>query len=273
MSKRYSLLYILFFFSCSTHEEITNYTGKILIDSSPVLFSSDNTVVAHRGAWKKNNFPQNSIASLNEAIRLKCNGSEFDIQITADDSLVVCHDPTFNKLIIQNSKYSELLNFNLSNGEKLPTLREYILAAKQNNTTTKLFCELKNYSLSSLRRTTFVLKTLMLVQQLGANYLMVFISFDYEILKQIRALNFTSNIQYLSGDKPPTALIMDKISGVDYTLTVYKNNIDWIESAKNNNLSLNTWTLNTGTEMDWALEKKFDYITTDEPELLLSKQK
>ena len=40
-----------------------------------------NQVIAHRGAWKKNKFPENSIASLNEAIRLKCFGSEFDVYI------------------------------------------------------------------------------------------------------------------------------------------------------------------------------------------------
>ena len=47
-----------------------------------------NQVIAHRGAWKKNNFPQNSIASLNEAVKLGCYGSEFDVWMTADNVLV-----------------------------------------------------------------------------------------------------------------------------------------------------------------------------------------
>ncbi|HQG57143.1 MAG TPA: glycerophosphodiester phosphodiesterase family protein, partial [Bacteroidales bacterium] len=45
-------------------------------------------VIAHRGAWKKNGHPQNSIASLRNAIELKVDGSEFDVRITSDDSLV-----------------------------------------------------------------------------------------------------------------------------------------------------------------------------------------
>ncbi|MFT3945823.1 MAG: hypothetical protein QM763_02520 [Agriterribacter sp.] len=35
-----------------------------------------NIVVAHRGAWKKNNLPENSIASLQEAVRIGCTGKD-----------------------------------------------------------------------------------------------------------------------------------------------------------------------------------------------------
>lgn len=275
INSKYSLLIILLsiFISCSPTEVKNEPTINNIINKITADISSNNIVVAHRGAWKKNKLPENSIASLNEAIRLKCNGSEFDIQLTADDSLVVCHDPTFNKLIIQNSNYSELMNFTLSNGERLPTLREYILAAKKNNSTTKLFCELKNYGLSSQRRTIYVIKTLITTQQLNANFLMVFISFDYEILKQIRLLNPTINIQYISGNISPEKLKVDKITGADYNAQVFRDNISWIDIAKNNNIELNTWTLNTIFDFDWAIEKKFDYITTDEPELLFSRLK
>jgi len=62
------------------------------LKSSSMRFAS-NTVIAHRGAFKKNGFPENSIASLREAIRLGCTGSEFDVRMTADEVLVVNHDP------------------------------------------------------------------------------------------------------------------------------------------------------------------------------------
>jgi glycerophosphoryl diester phosphodiesterase len=38
-----------------------------------------NKVIAHRGAWKAQGLPQNSLASLREAVRLGCEGSEFDV--------------------------------------------------------------------------------------------------------------------------------------------------------------------------------------------------
>jgi glycerophosphoryl diester phosphodiesterase len=100
-------------------------------------------VIAHRGAFKKNNFPENSIASLREAIRLGCAGSEFDVRMTSDDSMVINHDPGFHKLEIEKTTYAQLLAFKLSNGEKIPTLREYLLAGKTNNPGTKLVVEIK----------------------------------------------------------------------------------------------------------------------------------
>jgi glycerophosphoryl diester phosphodiesterase len=62
-----------------------------------------NQVVAHRGAWKNTALPQNSIASLQAAIKLGCAGSEFDIQLTADTVLVINHDPTYQGMGIERS--------------------------------------------------------------------------------------------------------------------------------------------------------------------------
>ncbi|HZJ21607.1 MAG TPA: hypothetical protein VFD35_14830, partial [Pricia sp.] len=44
---------------------------------------------------------------------------------------------------IAETSYADLAVRKLSNGEKLPTLREYILAGLENNTTTRLVCEIK----------------------------------------------------------------------------------------------------------------------------------
>ena len=50
------------------------------------LTFAQNPVVAHRGAFKSKKLPENSIASLQEAIRLQCSGSEFDVRMSVDDS-------------------------------------------------------------------------------------------------------------------------------------------------------------------------------------------
>ena len=52
-------------------------------------------IIAHRGAWKEFNLPENSIASLEKAIELKCEGAEFDVRRTLDGVLVVNHDPLY----------------------------------------------------------------------------------------------------------------------------------------------------------------------------------
>lgn len=231
-----------------------------------------NSIVAHRGAWKKKNLPQNSIASLKEAIRLNCKGSEFDIWLTADDSLVVCHDGTYNNLTIQDSKYSQLVTLKLSNGEKLPTLREYIAASQQNNTTTQLFCHIKD-RLSAVRKKVFVAKILECVNQLKAQQLIVYASDSYDILKVMRASNALIDIRYFLGDAlSPEQLKKDNISGAFYYEYAYYNNPGWIESARANNISLSVSVIDNADGINWFLKNNFNAILTNEPELALNLQ-
>src|SRR5690606_11653797 len=146
---------------------------------------SDNVVIAHRGAWKKGNLPQNSIASLKQAITLKCTGSEFDVRMTVDDSLIINHDAHYQDLPIEETGYADLEKHKLSNGEKLPTLREYLLAGMEKNISTKLICEIKPSETSSERGQEIAEKVVRMVQQLGASKMVVYISFDYDILKKV----------------------------------------------------------------------------------------
>jgi len=229
-----------------------------------------NVVVAHRGAWKAQGLPENSIASLKHAIALQCTGSEFDVQMTADDVLVVNHDEDFNGMTIAETSYADLAAHILSNGETLPTLREYILAGLENNTTTRLVCEIKPAKTVE-RGQQMAEKTLQLVKELNAEAMTVYISFGYEILKKIEELNPKAHTQYLEANKSPEELKADGIDGADYHFKAFKKHPEWIESAKKIGIALNAWTVNDPADMDWLLEEGFDFITTNEPELLLEK--
>ena len=235
--------------------------------------SEKNAIVAHRGAWKKNSLPENSIASLRHAIDLKLPGSEFDVWRTADDSLVINHDAHYNKLLIEKTSYADLIQFKLSNGEKLPTLHEYITEGKKNNKHTLLVCEIKPSELSKERGKTTALKTVETIKKLKADKITCYISFDYEILKQIREVDQKTVLQYLEGNKSPKEVKADEISGVDYHYSVFKKHPEWIKEAKENKVILNAWTVNESSDMDWIIDHKFDYITTNEPELLKERLK
>ena len=227
-----------------------------------------NAIVAHRGAWKKNNLPENSIASLRHAIDLKLPGSEFDVWRTADDSLVINHDAHYNKLLIEETNYADLIKFKLSNGEKLPTLHEYIVEGKKNNKHTLLVCEIKPSEISKERGKETALKTVETIRKLKADKNTSYISFDYEILKEIRKVDQKTVLQYLEGNKSPKEVKADNINGVDYHYSFFKKHPEWIKEAKENNIILNAWTVNEAADMDWIIQNKFDYITTNEPELL-----
>lgn len=244
----------------------------LISEAQPIVFEA-NCVVAHRGAWKNNALPENSVAALRNTIALKCTGSEFDVRMTADDSLIINHDPSYNNLPIEKSTYAALVAFKLSNGEKLPTLREFILAGTQNNTSTRLVCEIKTSEISKERGKVIAEKVVGLITALKAQQMIVYISFDYDILKKIIAINPAVQTQFLEGTKTPEELKADGITGADYHLSVFKKHPEWIESAKQNKIILNAWTVNEVADMDWFLANSFDFITTNEPEILLERRK
>jgi glycerophosphoryl diester phosphodiesterase len=230
------------------------------------IYKPANHIVAHRGAFKKNGFPENSIASLREAIRLGCAGSEFDVRMSADDSLVINHDPHHHNLEIEKTSHAELTRIPLSNGEKLPTLREYLLAGHKDNKHTDLVLEIKPSGLGPDRARAIVDNVLDIVKELKPAYRIVYISFDYNMCLRILEKLPEAHVQYLNGDKSPDQLKVDGIRGMDYNYNVYKKHPEWIRRAKELGIVLNVWTVNDLQLMKEFLGQGFDLITTNEPE-------
>jgi glycerophosphoryl diester phosphodiesterase len=236
--------------------------------TSPAAATSRyNPVVAHRGAWEEARLPQNSIASLREAIRLNCAGAEFDVHLTADDSLVICHDDTYAGLEIEKSKYAQLSEHLLPNGERLPTLQEYLVSGKPHNSN-KLVLEVKKSVITPERTLELTRRCVDLVKALGMQDQVVYISFSYEACKKIKSLDATAPVQYLEGDKAPRELKADHIDGLDYHLSVFRKHPEWIAEARQLGLLLNAWTVNNPADLNYFLDQHFDYITTNQPGLL-----
>ncbi len=234
------------------------------------LAFAQNPVIAHRGAFKAKNLPENSLASLKEAIRLQCTGSEFDVRMTMDDSLIVNHDPHYHGMEIEKTTYRELTKVPLSNGEILPTLRQYLKEGMISNLHTRLVLEIKPSGIGKERARLIAERAVRLVQELNASPYIVYISFDYDILKKVIEVRPGAETQYLNGDITPEQLKSDGISGADYHLSIFKKHPDWISRAQKSNIVLNAWTVNEREDMQWLLANGFQFITTNEPELLLS---
>ena len=90
------------------------------------------------------------------------------------------------------------------------------------------------------------------------------------MLKHIHQIEPTAITQYLNGKIAPQQLSIDGISGADYHFSVFKKNPEWIAAAEQYKLQLNAWTVNTKEDMEWLLKEGFDFITTNEPEMLLN---
>ena len=87
----------------------------------PAPRTAKNIVIAHRGYWNTPGAFENSIKAIDNAMNFGIYGSEFDINFTADDSIVVVHGskhPVVKDLVIQESTFDKVRNTLLGNGEK-----------------------------------------------------------------------------------------------------------------------------------------------------------
>jgi glycerophosphoryl diester phosphodiesterase len=65
-------------------------------------------LLGHRGARSNRAFPENTLASFDQALADGCGGFEFDVRLTADGQAVICHDPHFKGIEIARATAAEL---------------------------------------------------------------------------------------------------------------------------------------------------------------------
>ena len=119
-------------------------TPSLLISSLAVSDVCAKTkVVAHRGFWDTENSAQNTIASFAKADSIGCFGSEIDVWLTTDDHLIVNHDKNFHGLFMEPATFAQIRSITLPNGEKIPTLDEYLAEVRQ-PPSTRLVLEMKS---------------------------------------------------------------------------------------------------------------------------------
>jgi glycerophosphoryl diester phosphodiesterase len=189
--------------------------------------------------------------------------------MTADGVLVVNHDADFMGMPIETTPYSQLLTKKHENGEKLATVEEYLAEGKKQKGT-KLIFEIKPSKISVARSEEVAEKSVMAVKKMKAQKWVDYITFSYEGGLKAIETDPKANVAYLTGDKTPAELKEAGFFGFDYNIGILKKNPNWIKEAKDLGLTVNAWTVNKEEDMKWLLEMGTDFITTDEPELLLS---
>jgi len=228
-----------------------------------------NKIIAHRGAWKEFNMPQNSVASLKKAIELKCFGTEFDVHLTKDGIVVVNHDADFFGLNIETTNYNDLLIKELPNGEKLPTLNDFY-SAGLNQTVTKLILEVKTSEIGGINRTKLLIDVIVNELPTNANpEILEFILFDFDSAVYLKNKLPNFFVHYLEGDKTASEILKSGLSGMDYNYNLFLSDNNIIKEFKNLNLKTNSWTVNDLEIAKYFFLQEIDYITTDYPQLFL----
>lgn len=222
-------------------------------------------IIAHRGAWKEFELPENSIASLQKAIELKCYGSEFDVRRTMDGILVVNHDPVYYGDTIELRNYADLNKNKLSNGENLPTLENYFSTGTRNNPPTLMICEIKEALTSTTISQKTTMETLALAEKLGISEKIIYISFGFEVVKTIKRLQPNAIVLYLENNKSINEIVNEKINGINFHFSNFISDPQISTAAKQNNLLIGSWTVNQVEDLNKLIEQGVEYITTNVP--------
>ena len=228
-------------------------------------------IAAHRGFWKnpRTSNSENSVAALAEAQREKLWGSEFDVHLTADDVVVVNHDNDIQGISIHDNPYSMIKDLRLPNGERIPTLEDYLTQAMA-SPYTMLVLEVKNHG-NPGRSVQLSAKCLEVLKSFGLldPERVMFISFSYPACRYLaEVLPPEFKVQYLEGDKDPEEVAADGINGIDYNYSVLTEHPEWVKKAHDKGMDVNVWTVNDPEVMKQMIDLGVDCITTNEPLVL-----
>ena len=229
-------------------------------------FKNETKVVAHRGFWRTEGSDQNSIASLLKADELGAWGVEFDVWRASDGVLVLNHDGVHDGHVVQNTPSTVLTTLKLANGETMPTLDEYLAAAKK--TKIHLVLELKPHATPEAE-TAAAEATVKAVEAAKLSKRVTYITFSRHAMVELIRLAPKNDVLYLGGDISPEELEKLGAAGGDYNHGVYLKHPEWLEYMKQHGMISNIWTVNHPVDMIWAMRQKIDFLTTDRPDLFL----
>lgn len=224
--------------------------------------AAQTKIVAHRGYWDCAGSAQNSITSLKLADKIGCYGSEFDVHLTKDGVIVVHHDQNVGKIDIQTSTYKALKKERLKNGEKIPTLEQYLDAGK--DLSCKLVLEIKRQMVQS-HEDSLVRQCVDMVKSKGLTDRIVWISFSGKACELLHQLLPDAHIQYLLGDWDPKTIKAKGLSGIDYEQKVLALHPEWIKECHDLGLVVNVWTVNDLNTINQFIKAGVDFITTNAP--------
>ncbi len=237
---------------------------------STVLMKAQTQIIAHRGYFQSQPATtENSVKSLENAQELKIYGSEFDVRMTKDGILVVNHDEHHGKMEISETSFKELETLKLSNGEKFPSLKDYLKQGKK-DPSLKLIVEIKPDKTPE-KENEITQKTIKMIKEMKLEDQSEFISFSLNICKEIKRLEPKFKVQYLNGELSPEQIKKEGLDGMDYHYSVFRKNPSWIAEAKTLGLITNSWTVNDPEIYEELKKQGIGFVTTNIPDQLKNK--
>ena len=238
-------------------------TGNRLING--IQMQDSLIVVAHRGAAGK--APENTLASINQAIDDGTDWVEIDVQETADGKVVVIHDSDLMKLAgvdlkIRDGTLQQLQAIDVGSwfspefsGQRIPTLVEVLEAARGRS---RVVIELKYYGHDQQLEQRVV----DIVEQTGMSDSVAIMSLKYEGIQKIRELRPDWTIGLLS------AKAVGNLSSLDTDFLAVNAGMakpGFIRHTHRAGKQVFVWTINNPVDMSRMITLGVDGIITDEP--------
>lgn len=229
---------------------------------------------AHRGA--SGYFPENTMLSFKKAVELGATGIETDVQMTSDGVLVLIHDEYVNRTtngigLVKDFSYADLNNLDAGSwfnekykNEKIPTVEELIIFAKENNILLNL--EIKNGEIIYQGIEEKLIEMLYKYKYEDEVILSSFNHYSMVHCKQI-SRKIKTGLLYVAGLYQPE--VYCKSTGADALHPYfYSINKEIIDNAKKEGLLINPFTVNEEAHMENLISLGVDGLITNCPDKL-----
>jgi len=256
----------------------TKFLFAILFLNTLLFAQNNTTVTAHRGA--SGYAPENTIASMKEAINMKADFAELDVQETADGEIVILHDKELKRTAglnkgIWETTFEETKALDAGSwfdtkfkGEPVPKFADVIDVVRGK---IKLNIELKTNG----HEKELAERTLKIVKEKKFENDCFFTSFSYSQIKKIKDIDPTLKVGLIFKTIPDT---IDVFKGNFEILSVHFSLVtkEFVEMAKSNGKEIHVWTVNEADEMKRVIDLGVNSIITNYPDkakqLLLNKE-
>ena len=269
-----NLILLLFLVTCTRPESRGNI--ERILEKFHDANSDYVMVAAHRAAH--NDYPENSISAIKQAIKLGVDIVELDVKTTKDGIPVLMHDGTIDRTTngsgkLENYTLFELKTFRLKmqdgtlTDETIPTLEEALKVVHGN---IMVDIDLKTNNLKPI---------VDVVKKTGTKKQVFYFDNDYDLLKEIQDLDKTSLIMpraysYEMADSalklfsPQVVHIDPSFNTVEVTNLIRSENARiWINALGETDEMIRKGAIETA--LDTLLLHGANIIQTDEPALIL----
>ena len=229
---------------------------------------------AHRGA--SSDYPENTLLSFKEAIRLGANGIELDVHKTKDNKIVVIHDEDIERTLIgkglvKDFTLNELKKFRcrkilFRNNDSclIPTLEEVLQLFRDNNFFLNIELKTDIFEYEGIEN-----DVIKLIYKHNMKDRVILSSFNHESIKISREIDseFKTGLLYY---KPIENVVEYAKSYGAYAIhpDIRLVSEELIKEAEENNIKVNVYTVNSPIHMRMLIKAGASGIFTDYPDLL-----